>query len=36
MNEIIRFGQHALSFGVEASLQDKHFHYSLEVDYGLF
>ena len=34
MNEIIRFGQQALSFEVEANLQDRNFHYSLEVDYG--
>ena len=34
MNEIIRFGQQALSFGVEAKLEDTHFYYSLEVDYG--
>ena len=34
MNEVIRFGQQALSFEVEANLQDKQFHYSLELDYG--
>ncbi len=34
MNEIIRFGQQALAFGVEASLEDTHFHYALEADYG--
>ncbi len=34
MNEIIRFGQQALSIWVEAKLEDSHFRYSLEVDYG--
>ena len=34
MNEIIRFGQQALSFGIEAKLEDSHTYYSLEVDYG--
>ena len=34
MNEIIRLGQQALAFEVEAKLEDTHFYYSLEVDYG--
>ena len=34
MNEIIRLGQQALAFEVEAKLEGSHFCYSLEVDYG--
>ncbi len=34
MNEVIRLGQQALSFEVQAKLEGSHFCYSLEVDYG--
>ena len=34
MNEIIRLGQQAFSFVVEARLEDSSFYYSLEAEYG--
>ena len=34
MNEIIRLGQQAFSFVVEAQLEDSSFYYSLEAEYG--